>query len=78
VTPLDSIKPYKSAQLCAFSVAVLILERAARTKTRLHGNSSIAAQFGDLAIRAMRLRFSHVDGCEQWLLAELEAEALTR
>lgn len=73
MTPFDSIKPCKSAQTCALSRTLLILEGAARTKTRLHGNTTIAAQFGDLAIRAMRLRFSHVEGCEQCLLAELEA-----
>jgi hypothetical protein len=73
VSTLDSIKPYKSAPTCALSRTLLILEGAARTKTRLHGNTPIAAQFGDLAIRAMRLRFSHVEGCAECLLAELEA-----
>jgi hypothetical protein len=73
VTPLDSIKPYKSVRICALSRTLLILEGTARTKTRLHGNTRIAAQFGDLAIRAMRQRFRHIDGCEQCLLAELEA-----
>jgi hypothetical protein len=58
---------------CAIFVAGLILERAFRAKARLHGNTLQAAQFGDLAIRAMRLRFCHVDLCEQCLLAELEA-----
>jgi hypothetical protein len=73
VSPLDSIKPYKSGQTCPLSKALLILEGAARTKTRLHGSNTIAAQFGDLAIRAMRMRFSHVEACEQCLAAELEA-----
>jgi hypothetical protein len=60
-------------QPCAISGAFLILERAFRAKVRLHGDTVQAARFGDLAIRAMRLRFSHVDICEQCLLAELEA-----
>jgi hypothetical protein len=63
---------------CAKSQSYLLLERAFRMKARLHGDTVQAARFGDLAIRAMRLRFRHVDGCEQCLLAELESEALTR
>jgi hypothetical protein len=49
-----------------------LLERAFRAKVRLHGNTRQAASFADLAISAMRLRFSHVEGCEQCQLAELE------
>jgi hypothetical protein len=63
---------------CAKYQSFSLLERAFRSKVRLHGDSAQAARFADLAIRAMRLRFSHIDGCDQCLLAELEAEALTR
>jgi hypothetical protein len=73
VSPLfGSIKPDKSPQPCAFSGALLILERAFRAKARLHGNTRQAASFADLAIRATRMRFNHVEGCDQCLLAELE------
>lgn len=58
---------------CAKHQSFSLLERAFRTKVRLHGDTVQAACFADLAIRAMRLRFRHVDGCEQCLLAELEA-----
>jgi hypothetical protein len=57
---------------CAKHQSFLLLERAFRSKARLHGDTVLAARFADLAIRAMRLRFLHVEGCEQCLLAELE------
>jgi len=63
---------------CAKHQSFLLLERAFRAKVRLHGETVQAARFADLAIRAMRLQFSHVDGCERCLLAELMAEDLAR
>jgi hypothetical protein len=57
---------------CAKCQSFSPLERAFRVKVRLQGDTVQAARLADLAIRAMRLRFSHVDGCEQCLLAELE------
>ena len=58
---------------CAKCQSFLLLERSFRAKVRLYGDTVEAARFADLAIRAMRLRFSHVEGCDQCLLAELEA-----
>jgi hypothetical protein len=58
---------------CAKHQSFSTMELAFRAKVRLHGETVQAARFADLAIRAMRLRFSHVEGCEQCLLAELEA-----
>jgi hypothetical protein len=72
---LFSIKPDKSAQPCAVSGALLVLERAFRAKVRLHVDMVQAARFADLATRAMRLRFSHVDGCVQCRRAESEVLA---
>ena len=43
---------------------------------RLFGDTIQAAPCADLAIRAMVLRFSHVEACKQCLLAELEAAAM--
>jgi hypothetical protein len=57
---------------CAKCQSFSLLERAFRAKVRLHGDTVQAARFADLAICAIRLRFSHVDGCEQCLLAKLE------
>jgi hypothetical protein len=57
---------------CAKCQSYLLLERAFRSKVRRDGNTRQAAKFGDPAIRAMRLRFGHVEGCDQCLLAELE------
>ena len=59
-------------QQCPKHQSFSLLERAFRAKVRLHGDTVQAARFADLAIRAMRLRFNHVEGCEQCLLAELE------
>jgi len=61
------------APVCAKYQAISFVELAFRAKVRLHGDTVQAARFADLAICAMRLRFRHVDGCEQCLLAELEA-----
>ncbi len=61
---------------CAKSHSFLLLERAFRAKGRLHGDTVQAARFADLAIRAMRLRFRHVEACKQCLLAESTAEAM--
>jgi hypothetical protein len=61
-------------QPCAIADAYFLLERAFRAKVRIHGDTLQAARFADLAIRAMRLRFRHVEGCDQCLLAELESE----
>lgn len=58
-------------QPCAIFVAQHILERAFRAKARSLGNTRQAAEFGNVAILAMRLRFRHIDGCDQCLLAEL-------
>jgi hypothetical protein len=66
--------PVQPGGLCAIVEAYSLLERALRAKARNHGNTLQAAQFGDLAIRAMRRRFRHVDGCSQCLRTELEAE----
>jgi hypothetical protein len=60
------------AHSCSLSIGLSILERGFRTGAQLH-NNRVAAHFGDLAIRAMRLRFRHVETCDQCLLAELEA-----
>jgi hypothetical protein len=61
---------------CPTSLGYRLLERSSRHQVRLRGDMVQAARFADLAIRAMRLRFNHVEGCERCLLAELEAEAL--
>ncbi len=61
---------------CPTNLAYRLLERSSRHQVRLRGDMVQAARFADLAIRAMRLRFNHVEGCERCLLAELEAEAL--
>jgi hypothetical protein len=58
---------------CAKYQSYLLLERAFRGKVRLYGDTIQAARLGDIANWAMRLRFSHIEGCGQCLLAELEA-----
>jgi hypothetical protein len=58
---------------CVKCQSFSLLERAFRAKVRFHGDTVQAARFADLAIRSMRLRFCHVEACDQCLAAELEA-----
>jgi hypothetical protein len=59
---------------CLTGLAYGFLEGSARLRVHFHGDTLEAARFDDLANHAIRLRFRHVDGCDECLLGEMEVQ----